>query len=235
VTRISVVLCCYNGERTVAAALESAFRQTMPPERYEVVFIDDGSTDATPGIARAFETHPGFRYLRNAANLGLVASANRGIEEARSELVVRLDADDTLDPQALELLAAPLERDEADLVYSDRFELTADTGQQRYVSVSHLNVFDMVACGTMMRRDLALDAGGYRDFFWEEYDLYIRYLLRSGKPALHIAKPLYTYTIHEGSMTADAERVRAGWEELLRTWPLETLERFGRLPAAAGS
>lgn len=232
-TRVSVVLCCYNGESTVAAALESAFRQTMPPERFEVVFVDDGSTDATARIARAFERHAGFRYLRNAANLGLVASANRGIEEARGGLVVRLDADDTLDPRALEQLSAPLERDEADLVYSDRYELAADTGEQRYVGVPRFDVFDLVACGTMMRREMVLEVGGYRDLFWEEYDLYIRYLLRSGRLARHIAKPLYTYTIHEGSMTADAERVRAGWEELLRAWPVETLERFGRLPTAA--
>lgn len=233
--QVSVVLCCYNGGPTVGAALESAFRQTMPPGRHEVVFVDDGSSDDTETVARAFERHTGFRYLRNAANMGLVTSANRGIQEARGALVVRLDADDTLAPDALVELSAPLERGGTDLVYSDRYEVAEGAGQRTRITMEGFNLFDLVACGTMMRRDLILEVGGYRPLFWEEYDLYMRYLIRSGRPAHHVPQPLYSYSIHQASMTADAGRVRAGWDELLRAWPLETLERYGRLPAAANT
>ena len=231
--RVSVILCCYNGESFVRQALQSAYRQTLSQDHYEVLFINDGSTDATADIAGTFRGYRHFRYLENPRNAGLPASCNRGLAAAQGEYIVRLDADDTFEPPLLEACCALLDAGTTDLVYSDRFERPTGSSEASQRRLEPFNVYDLIAIGTMMRRQLLVEIGGYRDTFWEEYDVYIRYLLRSGKRPHRIPRPLLTYVLRPGSMTSDPSRVRAGWEDLKRLWPEETLRRFGDLPVVA--
>lgn len=231
--RVSIILCCYNGERFVRQALQSAYRQTLSQDHYEVLFVNDGSTDATAEIARTFHDYRHFRYLEHSRNAGLPASCNRGLEAAQGEHIIRLDADDTFEPSLLEACCAVLDRGTTDLVYSDRFERPAGSSESTVRCLEPFNLYDLIAIGTMMRRQLLVEIGGYRDTFWEEYDVYIRYLLRSQKPPHRIPRPLLTYVLRPGSMTSDPGRVRAGWDELRRLWPQETLRRFGDLPMVA--
>ncbi|HOC56389.1 MAG TPA: glycosyltransferase [Verrucomicrobiota bacterium] len=86
--RVSVVVASYNGERTLKACLDSLGRLNYPD--YEVILVDDGSTDATRQIAFA---HPNVRYFRHEQNLGLSAARNTGIAAATGEIVAFTDSD----------------------------------------------------------------------------------------------------------------------------------------------
>lgn len=232
---ISVIMCCYNDAIFVVRALDSIYGQTISPERYEVIFINDGSSDETEEIVFPFRKHSNFRYLKNDLNIGLSRSCNRGLKEAQGEYIIRLDADDFFEATILAEMCLPLDQGETDFVYCDRYEILADCNERRYVSLEDFNIFNLIAIGTMMRRRNVQDIGGYRNVFWEEYDLYIRYLLKSDKPPYYIPRPLFNYSIRRGAMTADAVKVKEGWEELSRLWPQNTLQRFGRLPAKTRS
>ena len=108
--RISCIVPVYNGEKYLAAALESIFRQTLAP--FEVIVVDDGSTDSTPAVAR---NDGRVRYLRQD-NAGPSAARNHGIRESRGELVALLDADDLWHAEKLERQAARfLARPELDI------------------------------------------------------------------------------------------------------------------------
>ena len=96
---MTVLLAVSNGERYLGTALASALRQTV--EELELLVVDDGSTDATPEILGAI-ADPRLRVLRNEERLGLAASLNRGLDEARGRYVARLDADDVALPRRLE-------------------------------------------------------------------------------------------------------------------------------------
>lgn len=100
---ISVVIPAYNYGKTLSRAAESVLRQL--DEHAELIIIDDGSTDDTPGVVAALEqAYPGqFRGLRQD-NAGLAAVRNRGIDEARGTYLVFLDADDEMVDGALSLL-----------------------------------------------------------------------------------------------------------------------------------
>ena len=93
---VSVVLPAWNGEPFLGEALESVDRQGW--RAFEIVVIDDGSTDATAAIAGAF---PGVRLFRQARS-GVAAARNRGVDAARGELVAFLDQDDRFTPDKLE-------------------------------------------------------------------------------------------------------------------------------------
>ena len=73
-TDFTILVCCYNGERFLKRALDSAFGQTLNAHNFEVVFIDDASTDSTQEITKNYINRPNFRYYRNEQNMGLVAS-----------------------------------------------------------------------------------------------------------------------------------------------------------------
>jgi GT2 family glycosyltransferase len=97
--RISVIVCSYNGARTLAECLESLGGLQYPD--YEVIVVDDGSTDGTAEIARRF----GVRLLRGP-NRGLSAARNAGLGLATGEIVAYIDDDAYADPHWLTYLAA---------------------------------------------------------------------------------------------------------------------------------
>ncbi len=97
--RISVVVCTYNGARTIRDCFESLERLAYPD--YEVIVVDDGSTDATAAIARQYHCR-----LIQTENRGLASARNTGLKEASGEIVAYIDDDAYPDPHWLTYLAA---------------------------------------------------------------------------------------------------------------------------------
>ena len=101
----TAIIPVFNGEKYVAAALESVRAQTRPVE--EVIVIDDGSTDSTVEIVRSF---PEVTLLRQA-NRGPAAARNLGIAQARSDYIALLDADDMWTADRQEIMAGMLDNE----------------------------------------------------------------------------------------------------------------------------
>jgi len=94
-----VVVCSYNGSRTIGETLDHLRHLDYPD--YEVIVVDDGSTDATVDIVG----HYSF-YLNRTDNRGLSSARNTGMQAARGEIVAYLDDDAYPDPHCLTYLAA---------------------------------------------------------------------------------------------------------------------------------
>lgn len=94
---VSVIIPCYNGARFLAEAIESVLVQIYPA--FEIIVVDDGSTDDTAKVAARYS---GVRYIRQE-NQGLSAARNHGAQESHSHYLVFLDHDDRLLPDALEI------------------------------------------------------------------------------------------------------------------------------------
>lgn len=102
--KVSVIICSYNGASTVEACLKSMERLRYPD--YEVIFVDDGSTDATPDILQRF---PWVRYIRQQ-NMGLSYARNVGLAAAEGEIVAYTDSDCEADEDWLYHLVLALTR-----------------------------------------------------------------------------------------------------------------------------
>jgi glycosyltransferase involved in cell wall biosynthesis len=96
----SVVLPAYNVVPYVEGAVESVLAQTYP--NYELIIVDDASTDGTAQILSRYRSHPQVRLYCNPANLGMAANWNAGLRQARGEFIAKLDADDLYAPNFLE-------------------------------------------------------------------------------------------------------------------------------------
>ena len=97
--RVSVVVCSFNGERTIRDCCAGLVRLNYP--NFEVIVVDDGSTDRTADIASEY----GFRLIRHPENQGLSKARNSGLEAATGEIVAYIDDDAWPDPDWLTYLA----------------------------------------------------------------------------------------------------------------------------------
>ncbi|WP_395104637.1 glycosyltransferase family 2 protein [Actinomadura sp. SCN-SB] len=114
---VSVIVPVYNCRDTVESALESALTQTLPPDRVEVIAVDDGSTDGSAELldemARA---HDRLTVVHQPNSGGAGAPRNKGLDLASGTFVFFLDADDRLGPEALARMTAMAERNGTDIV-----------------------------------------------------------------------------------------------------------------------
>src|SRR5688572_17353771 len=118
---VTVVVIFLNGERFIREAIDSVMAQTL--DSWELMLVDDGSTDGSTRIARDFAAeHPGkIHYLEHPAhaNRGMSASRNVGVRAGRGKYIALLDCDDVWHPEKLARQVEILDRHgEAMMVYN---------------------------------------------------------------------------------------------------------------------
>jgi GT2 family glycosyltransferase len=165
---VSVVVCSYNGSRTLRETLTALGEVDYP--NYEVIVIDDGSTDATPAIAREFPVR-----LVQSENRGLSHARNLGLREAQGEILVYIDDDAYPDPLWLRYLVHTFQSTQHAAVGGPNICPPADCETAQCVSHSpggpnHVLLSDTVAehisgCNMAFRRDALLAIGGFDDRF----------------------------------------------------------------------
>jgi CDP-glycerol glycerophosphotransferase len=149
--RVGVVVPIYNVEPYLAECLASIAGQTLAD--LDVVMVDDGSTDASAGIAARFaERDPRFRLIRQE-NGGLGAARNTGVRHVRGEYLAFVDSDDVLPDHAYELLVETLERTGSDFV-SGNVMLLGESGLTR--SPMHRRPIGATRLRTHITRDRLL-------------------------------------------------------------------------------
>tara|TARA_Y100000588_G_C14262086_1_gene928071 strand:- start:1550 stop:2197 length:648 start_codon:yes stop_codon:yes gene_type:complete len=200
---VSVIIPAFNAEKYVGRCLRSIANQTYPHDRYEVIVIDDGSHDKT---GQALEPYiDQIRLLKNDSCRGLSYSLNRGIRQARGQFVVRLDADDYVHQEYLNILALHLQMNKAiDAIACDYLLVDDD---ETVISTESCEATP-IGCGVMFRQEQLIDVGLYDEDFLgrEDEDLRIRFMT---KYTIHrVALPLYRYRRHAANMTNDTAHMK---------------------------
>ena len=120
---ISVIVPAYNVEKYIKTCLDSLINQTY--SHFEIIIINDGSTDQTEEILRSYQSNPKFR-IYSQKNGGLSAARNHGLKLANGELVCFIDSDDSVKSDYLEKLVAPfIDCADVDITvcgYQEKFE-----------------------------------------------------------------------------------------------------------------
>jgi dolichol-phosphate mannosyltransferase len=132
---VSAVVPVRNEEGNIAPLVAEIAAALAPTGPFEVVYVDDGSTDGTPAeLARLSRENPWLRHVRHAVSCGQSAAVRTGVRAARAPVVVTLDGDGQNDPAFLPMLLAPLRRDaRVGLVAGQRLK-RRDTGFKKLQS-----------------------------------------------------------------------------------------------------
>ena len=143
---VSVIICAYNEEGMIAGAIRSVFVSRYPPEKLEVICVNDGSTDGTASeLKKALRVYgPKFKVVSFAKNRGKRRAFYEGFRASRGEVVVSLDADSRLDRSAIRHIVLPLIRDEETAAVAGRVAVLnkKDNLLTRMLAVRYALAFD---------------------------------------------------------------------------------------------
>jgi glycosyltransferase involved in cell wall biosynthesis len=197
---ISVVVPVHNQEKYIGRCVRSLLDQDIDRTLYEIILVDDGSTDRSAYAIDIFSDE--IQMISMSANEGLPAALNTGIRNSRGKFMVRVDADDYVNARFLSILHLWLtENPEVDAVACDY--LLVDNNEE---VLGRGSADDQpIACGVMMRMDQLQDLGLYDENFLLHEDLEFRFRFLMRHNIIRIPLPLYRYRRHESNMTNDLE------------------------------
>jgi glycosyltransferase involved in cell wall biosynthesis len=211
--KVSIIITNYNYGKYLSKAIESVLSQDFPRKDYEVIVVDDGSTDKeTPAALAKYRKDI---LLIQRENRGLSVSCNEGISASSGDYIVRLDADDEFLTDYLKETVAVLDKEKGtDFVYSDYLE--KKEGSERIVRLPDFSPEeirkrgDFLAIGTMYRREVFARIGMFDEnlAILEHYDLVLRAIAK-GLVGRRIHKPLFIYTKKSGSMSTNIKKMFA--------------------------
>ena len=185
--QVSVVMPAYNAENYIEKAIRSVQAQTYTG-MWELLVVDDASTDHTKEKVSAFLSDGRIRYLRQPENRGVAAARNCGILQARGGYIAFLDADDWWEPGKLQVQMELLAQKAAVLCCTAR-ELVTQDGEStgRVIHVPEAITYKMllhtnsIPCGSVvLRTDAAKRFLFTNDEFHEDYILWLRVLKAYG-------------------------------------------------------
>jgi glycosyltransferase involved in cell wall biosynthesis len=233
---VSVLMPVWNGAKFLSQSLNSVLAQTFTD--FELLILDDGSTDDTPNILSAYMIQDRHVHVITRENRGLVASLNELLDHARGEFVARMDADDISLPNRF-LRQVQFLRDNPDVVcvggnveaiddegrFLTTFEYAAD--DEEIEERNLVGIASICHPAAMMRREALVRVNGYdADFFpAEDLDLWLR-LGEIGKLA-NLSEAILRYRFHASSISEQAgqRQCELAYAACERAWRRRGIQR----------
>lgn len=240
---VSIIMPIYNAERSLNAAIESVRAQSFTS--WELILVDDGSTDKSYHIAQAIaEADKRIRLYRQPNN-GPSRARNAGIERSTSEIIAFLDADDRWRTDRLaQMLSALDAMPKAGVLFSRTQFFDAASGQLGTTSphkdklTPSILLAENPVCSTsniICRRSVLEQIGSFRDGldFAEDQDWLLRVALDGRHEIRGVDAVSFYYASGDHSQSSDLEAMHAGWLEMADDAALAHAETIGRLRAFA--
>lgn len=215
--KVSVIIPTYNRAHLICRAIQSVLDQTY--QEFEVVVVDDGSTDNTEVVVLSFGSEK-IRYIRHGTNRGVAAARNTGIRNARGEYIAFQDSDDEWYSNRLENISGIMEdRKDIDFIFSygkiiKNGEIIGEVGKAPWSNdlpkdelVIRLFSCNFIALQTVVvKKEKVLAVGGFDESFpsAEDYELWLRLIPICS--VLYVDKPTYNLYYSQDGLTTDIKK-----------------------------
>lgn len=211
----SVVICNYNNSKYIARAIRSCLKQSLPRNKYEIIIVDDCSTDNSREVIQPFvDAYENVHCIYSRENQGVAAASNEGIKKALGKYIIRVDSDDYINENTLLIMSEILNwNKDIGFVYADHLKVEEDESVREHVVINTLDLLLRHGAGIMFRKQYLEALGLYKTELRnaEDFDLLKRYI--SNFNGYHLRVPTYRYRQHGGNMTKDVE-ARKMWEKI---------------------
>lgn len=208
---VSVIIPVYNQELYIGRCLRSLIDQSLSKDNYEIIVIDDGSTDKTKKILKSFAGN--IKSLNNKLNKGLPYSLNEGIKSSKGRFVVRVDSDDYVNREFLKFLQMYLLYNNETNAVSCDYYLVDD----KEAIIKKLNSSKSpIGCGIMFRVESLISIGMYDKNFLVHEDKELRIRFTKKYKIDRLALPLYRYRKHSSNITNNLNKMKNHYKKLLK-------------------
>jgi len=209
--QVSVIITCHNYGRYLSRAIRSVVNQSINNKEYEIIVVDDASTDETQKVISSYSGL--VKTVKHKKNLGLAAARNEGIKRALGRYVVNLDADDYIDDNLIMIESIFLNSNAKwDAVSCDYYMVDEDENHIDRISGAE----KPIACGVMFRTDLLFGIGLYDENFKMREDEDLRIRFEKNHNIHNIELPLYRYRQHNNNMTSNKKGM-ARYKKILKS------------------
>lgn len=205
---VTVIIPCYNGEAFIGGAIGSVLAQSLSD--WELIVIDDGSSDNSKEIVKRFTKDKRIRLLENERNLGIAKTKNRGVADSNGKFIAFLDQDDIWEEDKLRLQVARLTADsELAVVCTGMFftdpalkKISTFTGYDdtdQKAAIKELYITPINSSSLMMIKKDSLESSAPFDETlkgWDDYELLMR--LAAKHRIAYIREPLVKKRLHKG-------------------------------------
>ncbi len=208
---VSVIITTFNYAQYIERCIRSVMDQSLENEAYEIIVVNDCSTDNTVEVLENYVND--VRIFNLEKNVGLAGARNFGIKKARGQFIVFLDADDYMHRDLVRTQKLFLEENNSlDAVSVDYYIVDERGKHLEHVSTEN----QPIACGIMFRKDFLYNIGLYDESFRarEEEDLRIRW--KEKYNIYNIILPLYRYRMHDNNLTKNLDEMEKH-RELLKS------------------
>jgi len=193
---ISVIIPTFNREKYIGRCMRSLLTQSIGTDNFEIIIIDDGSTDDTQKILNAFKED--IKILENKKNLGLPASLNKGIKACTGKYIVRVDSDDYVNKDFLKILYLFITHNkDFSAVACDYYLVDNDENFVERVNCEE----KPIGCGIIFKKKDLISIGLYNEKFLLNEEKELRERFEKKFSIQRVALPLYRYRKHNENMT----------------------------------
>lgn len=210
IPEVSIIMAAYNRELYIGESIRSLLAQSFI--NFELIIVDDGSTDSTKTIIKQFQKKDKRIVLISQKNQGVTSARTAGIDHARADLIAIADSDDLSQIDRLEKELNEFRKDAELVVCGSSFDQIDENGKHLDSvgvalsdSLIKLEMYFRCPFGhstTMLRKSTLLSAGGYRkELYAEDYDLWSR--LKEQGRFKNLAGSLCRYRVHGSSISAN--------------------------------
>ena len=216
---VSIYILNYNYGKFIGQAIESCVDQSF--KNIEIIIIDDGSTDNSKEIIQLYARKYPFIKTRFNKNQGLIKSCNHALKLAEGKYILRLDADDWLDRNAIEIMFNKMEKNKKiELLFPDYYEIDENNNVLHTIrrhDFKKVKLFDSPAHGacTLFRKNTLISMGGYDENFscQDGFEIWLRFYKKF--KVMNLNLPLFYYRRHGSNLTTNRNKINFNRNKIL--------------------
>lgn len=230
--KISIIMPVYNAENTIEKCIESILNQSLID--FELIIVNDGSTDCTEEICKRLEHFDKRIILINKKNSGVGSSRSLALTKVTGEYTIHLDSDDWIEPNMFEEMYSAAINNNADIVYCD-YTTHSSKGEALYVNHSHIKdkndfivkLLNHEVWGTLWNKLIKTDLfkNNNINFYeninmWEDLLFTVKCIYFSEK-IHYINKSFYNYRLNESGLVFSSKNLKRIEDQIFVTKDLE--------------
>ena len=209
---VSIIITNHNYGKYLARCLRSCLDQSLDKSDYEIIVVDDCSTDNSKLIIKKFLREKNIKFFFTKKNLGVAAAANLGIKKSKGKYFVRIDSDDYVSKDFCKFLYLYINSNSRLFCVSCNYYLVNENEEKIKEENANSNP---ISCGIMYSKSKFLKAGMYNSYFRHREEEEIRARLGDRYEKENLPIPLYRYRMHQTNKTKVADYNKL-WKNRIR-------------------